>query len=244
MSTMEKTRTTQVYRVYIKATPQAIWDAITKPEWTDRYGYGGMVEGELRTGAPYRILAGAGMQAAGVSGPVIDGELLEVDPPRKLVQTWRMLMDTELKSGGLHPPHLRDPRRGGWRFEADRDPRARRCAEAGGDACRWTGRHRCRRRLELGAQRPQESARDRRFPAVAGRLRPGLTCHGRYGVFRSRRSKKYAAAARVAAATATTTSKCTAETPCWSGARPIHQKLETKRSGSSQPARSCNPATR
>jgi hypothetical protein len=33
--------TTQVYRVYIKATPQAIWDAITKPEWTDRYGYGG-----------------------------------------------------------------------------------------------------------------------------------------------------------------------------------------------------------
>ncbi len=26
--------TTQVYRVYIKATPQAIWDAITKPEWT------------------------------------------------------------------------------------------------------------------------------------------------------------------------------------------------------------------
>jgi len=30
---------TQVYRVYIKATPQAIWDAITKPEWTERYGY-------------------------------------------------------------------------------------------------------------------------------------------------------------------------------------------------------------
>ena len=28
--------TTQVYRVYIKATPQAIWDAITKPEWTER----------------------------------------------------------------------------------------------------------------------------------------------------------------------------------------------------------------
>ena len=35
MSTMtETTVTTQVYRVYIKATPQAIWDAITKPEWT------------------------------------------------------------------------------------------------------------------------------------------------------------------------------------------------------------------
>jgi uncharacterized protein YndB with AHSA1/START domain len=30
---------TQVYRVYIKTTPQQIWDAITKPEWTERYGY-------------------------------------------------------------------------------------------------------------------------------------------------------------------------------------------------------------
>ena len=32
--------TPQVYRVFIKATPQAIWDAITTPEWTQRYGYG------------------------------------------------------------------------------------------------------------------------------------------------------------------------------------------------------------
>lgn len=29
---------TQVYRVYIKATPEAIWNAITKPEWSERYG--------------------------------------------------------------------------------------------------------------------------------------------------------------------------------------------------------------
>ena len=40
MTTMTETSvTTQVYRVYIKATPEAIWDAITKPEWTERYGY-------------------------------------------------------------------------------------------------------------------------------------------------------------------------------------------------------------
>ena len=36
--------TTQVHRIYIKATPQAIWDAITKPEWTARYGYTGLAE--------------------------------------------------------------------------------------------------------------------------------------------------------------------------------------------------------
>ena len=39
----DKSATTQVYRIVIKARPQAIWDAITKPEWTERYGYGGSV---------------------------------------------------------------------------------------------------------------------------------------------------------------------------------------------------------
>ena len=41
-SATQNATTTQVYRVYIKATPEAIWDAITKPEWVDRYGYGGL----------------------------------------------------------------------------------------------------------------------------------------------------------------------------------------------------------
>ena len=35
---------TQVYRVYIRASASAVWDAITTPEWTERYGYGGRVE--------------------------------------------------------------------------------------------------------------------------------------------------------------------------------------------------------
>ena len=46
--------TTQVYRVYIKATPQAIWDAITKPEWTQRYGYTNIADYELRPGGAYK----------------------------------------------------------------------------------------------------------------------------------------------------------------------------------------------
>ena len=46
MATESKTSiaTTQVYEVYIKASPHAIWDAITSPEWTVKYGYQGAVE--------------------------------------------------------------------------------------------------------------------------------------------------------------------------------------------------------
>ena len=48
---------TQVYRVYIKATPQAIWDAITKPEWNAKYGYPGRGEYDLRPGGKYLATA-------------------------------------------------------------------------------------------------------------------------------------------------------------------------------------------
>ena len=42
---------TQVYRVYIKATADAIWTAITDPEWTNRYGYTGYTHYELGASA-------------------------------------------------------------------------------------------------------------------------------------------------------------------------------------------------
>jgi uncharacterized protein YndB with AHSA1/START domain len=97
MSTMAETKvTTQVYRVYIKATPEAIWDAITKPEWTQRYGYRGIAEYDLRPGGKYRALAPADMQAMGMPEVVVDGEVVEADPPRKLVQTWHPLWDEEI----------------------------------------------------------------------------------------------------------------------------------------------------
>ena len=56
--------TTQVYRVYIKASPQAVWDAITTPEWTERYGYGSRVEYDLRRGGRYRAFSTEEMKAA------------------------------------------------------------------------------------------------------------------------------------------------------------------------------------
>jgi uncharacterized protein YndB with AHSA1/START domain len=97
MTTMAETSvTTQVYRVYINATPQAIWDAITKPEWSERYGYHGIVEYDLRPGGKYRALAPAEMQAMGMPEVLVDGEVVEADPPRRLVQTWRAVWDEEI----------------------------------------------------------------------------------------------------------------------------------------------------
>jgi uncharacterized protein YndB with AHSA1/START domain len=102
MTTMTETAvTTQVYRVYIKATPEAIWTAITDPEWTQKYGYGGRGEYELRAGGKYVGYTSPEMREHGAPEIAIDGEVLEADPPRKLVQTWRMLMDESMAAQGF-----------------------------------------------------------------------------------------------------------------------------------------------
>jgi uncharacterized protein YndB with AHSA1/START domain/DNA-binding transcriptional ArsR family regulator len=89
-STTSPTATTvQVHRVYIKAAPQAIWDAITRPEWTQLYGYGGRVSYDLRPGGAYAAHASEEMKASGGPAVMVEGEVLEADPPHKLVQTWR-----------------------------------------------------------------------------------------------------------------------------------------------------------
>jgi uncharacterized protein YndB with AHSA1/START domain len=100
-TTSEMTVTTQVYRVYIKATPQAIWDAITRPEWTEKYGYGGRAEFDLRPGGVYRGLTSEAMRTMGAPNVGVDGEVVEADPPWKLVQTWRMVMDPDMAAEGF-----------------------------------------------------------------------------------------------------------------------------------------------
>lgn len=90
--------TTQIYQIYIKASPQAIWDAITKPEWTEKFMYETRVEYELGSGGAYVGLPSESMRKHGaemgfeIPDVVADGEVIEADPPHKLVQTWRMLM--------------------------------------------------------------------------------------------------------------------------------------------------------
>jgi uncharacterized protein YndB with AHSA1/START domain len=82
MTTMTA-QATQVYSVFIKATPDQVWDAITKPEFTEKYFYGSRV---TVTPAEYR-----GLNAEG--GDLVVGEVFEHDPPRRLAHSWRALYD-------------------------------------------------------------------------------------------------------------------------------------------------------
>lgn len=91
-----ETETVLIHRVYIKATPEAIWEAITQPEWTVQYGYAPLVEYDLRAGGAFRAHANEGMLAFDCPEIISDGEVIEADPPRRLVHTWRMVMTPEL----------------------------------------------------------------------------------------------------------------------------------------------------
>ncbi|MBC8088249.1 MAG: SRPBCC domain-containing protein [Phycisphaerae bacterium] len=93
--------TTQVYRIFIKATPQAIWDAITKPEWTQQWGYGLRDEYDLRPGGEYRGHASESMKQFGMTGVIVDGAVIEANAPHKLVITWRMFIDQTLRDEGF-----------------------------------------------------------------------------------------------------------------------------------------------
>ena len=86
MSTMTA-QATQVYSVFVRATPEQLWDAITKPEFTSKYFYGSLIESTWEQGAPYAGWAGDRSQQ------YVDGEVIEASPPRKLVTTWRALYD-------------------------------------------------------------------------------------------------------------------------------------------------------
>lgn len=134
--------TTQVYRIYIKASPERIWEAITKPEWTDRYGYGGKTDYDLRPGAKFGTRPSESMiqgaKAGGVELPdvIIDGEVLEAEPPRRLVLSWRMLMDPDMAAEGFtRLTYEIDPAEGGAKLtvvhELENAPRL--SAVVGGD---------------------------------------------------------------------------------------------------------------
>ena len=89
---------TQVYQVYIRATPEAIWDAITKPEFTQKYFHGATVE---VTPEERRSYSGSELRTV--------QEVLDYDPPRRLVHSWRSYYDPELAA--------EEPSRVTWEIE-------------------------------------------------------------------------------------------------------------------------------
>ena len=82
---------TQVYTIYVKATPEQVWDAITNPDQTDRYGYRGRVEFDLRAGGRFVAHSPQEMLAHGAPDELIVGEVIEATAPHKLSQTWNPL---------------------------------------------------------------------------------------------------------------------------------------------------------
>jgi uncharacterized protein YndB with AHSA1/START domain len=88
-NTMEK-----VYEIYIRSTPERLWEAITDPEIRSKYNFGARVESEWTLGARLELSApSAGLQLA-------EGEILELDPPRRLVHTMTALWSDDVKREG------------------------------------------------------------------------------------------------------------------------------------------------
>lgn len=80
----------QVHQVFIRATPEQVWDAITKPEFTAKYFYGSTFETDGKPGSAMRQYAPDGKTLWR------DDHIIESDPPRRLVHSWRSLYDPEL----------------------------------------------------------------------------------------------------------------------------------------------------
>jgi len=85
--------TTAVFEIYIKTTPERLWEAITDPDLRARYSFGVRVDSDWTEGSTY---------TSSVPG-VIDiaaGENLEVDPPHRLVQSFNALWSDDVKAQG------------------------------------------------------------------------------------------------------------------------------------------------
>src|SRR6202158_5250324 len=112
---LEERTMERVFEIYIRTTPERLWQAITSSEMRSKYSFGAVVSSEFTPGSRFEL-------TDPVSGGVLgEGENLEVDPPRRLVQKMVPLWRGEVKSEG--------PGRVTWEIE----PR--------GEVCRLTVTH-------------------------------------------------------------------------------------------------------
>ena len=84
----------KVFEIYIKTTPEKLWEAIVDPDLRSKYNFGVRVNSDWTTGSPYTS------EHDRLDGPLAQGENIEVDPPHKLVQSFNALWGDDVKSEG------------------------------------------------------------------------------------------------------------------------------------------------
>lgn len=91
-----------VYVTYIRTTPEKLWDALLKPEFTKQYWFGSWQESEWKKSAPWKLYGPEGLNCT--------GEVVEIEKPRRLVTRWLNESKPELKAEGrrLFSLHVRD----------------------------------------------------------------------------------------------------------------------------------------
>ena len=80
----------KVFEIYIRTSPERLWQAITDPEVRERYQFGARVESAWTSGSSYQVVH------PNAPRPLIEGENLEVDAPRRLVQSYRAVWDDDI----------------------------------------------------------------------------------------------------------------------------------------------------
>ncbi len=90
---MSATKTTEfVYAIIIRTTPEKLWEALTNGDFSEKYWFGFRVKFDLKPGGKMSILPPKGMEFAGDHA----GEVVECEPCRKLVYTWKQADKPEI----------------------------------------------------------------------------------------------------------------------------------------------------
>jgi uncharacterized protein YndB with AHSA1/START domain len=82
----------KVFEIYIKTTPERLWQAITETEMRSKYTFGAVVTSDWTPGSRY--------EGRGHGAPIFEGENLQVEPPRRLVQSFRAMWGEDVKREG------------------------------------------------------------------------------------------------------------------------------------------------
>ena len=99
---MSESKSSFVYVTYIRTTPQKLWDALTRPELTRQFWFGTWQECAWKAGASWRLMIPDGRVADA-------GEVLEIDPPRRLVLAWRNEFTDMREEGFSRMTYLLEP---------------------------------------------------------------------------------------------------------------------------------------